>query len=62
MVFGHDTRSIEKVILISFHPYKERPKWSPNRIRLGLLVLLVLVQTFQIGFCFIVSLATATSM
>jgi hypothetical protein len=28
-VFGRDTNSIEKVILLAFYLYKERPKRSP---------------------------------
>jgi hypothetical protein len=27
--FGRETRSIGKVIILSFHPYKEHPKQSP---------------------------------
>jgi hypothetical protein len=38
MLFGRDTRSIGKVILLSFHPYKERPKRSPYMILVMILV------------------------
>jgi hypothetical protein len=38
MVFGHETRSIGKVILLSFHPYKECPKRSLYVISVMILV------------------------
>jgi hypothetical protein len=41
-VFGRETRSIGKVILIAFHPYKERPKRSPYAILVIILVWTVL--------------------
>jgi hypothetical protein len=37
-VFRHETRSFGKVILLSFHPYKEHPKWSPYVISVMILV------------------------
>jgi hypothetical protein len=38
MVFGRETRSIVNVILLSFLPYKERPKRSPYVISVMILV------------------------
>jgi hypothetical protein len=38
MVFRRETRSIGKVILLSFHPYKERPKRSSYVISVMILV------------------------
>jgi hypothetical protein len=40
MVFGCETSSIEKVIILDFHLYKERPKGSPYVI-----LMIILVQT-----------------
>jgi hypothetical protein len=40
-VFGHESRSIRKVILLSFYPYKERPKRSPYVISVMILVRIV---------------------
>jgi hypothetical protein len=37
-VFGRETRSIGKVIILSFHPHKERPKWSSYVISVIILV------------------------
>jgi hypothetical protein len=41
MVFGRETGSIRNVILLSFHPYKERPKHSPYVISVMILVRIV---------------------
>jgi hypothetical protein len=38
MVFGRESRSIGTVILLSFHPHKERPKQSRYVISVMILV------------------------
>jgi hypothetical protein len=38
MVFGHETSSIGKDILLAFYPYKECPKQSPYVISMMILM------------------------